>query len=308
MKVVALAGGVGGAKMVDGLAMILPPEDLSVVVNTGDDFVHYGLKICPDLDTICYTLAGIANPKTGWGRDEETWFVAEELEKLGSEMWFKLGDRDLATHLERTRRLNRGDSLSKITRAFCQKWDIKQDVYPMCDEPIPTKVLTEEGELSFQEYFVHRQFKPVVKGFRFVGIDQARPSEGIIEMIENSELVIICPSNPWVSIGPIISLAGIRESLRKVPVVGVSPIVGGKAVKGPAAKMFKELGFSPSSVSVAKLYKDFLNGFAIDIVDKEDETSIKNMGIETLVTQTVMRNREDRRILAKEVIDYFVRL
>ncbi|MBE3117592.1 MAG: 2-phospho-L-lactate transferase, partial [Candidatus Atribacteria bacterium] len=207
MKIVALAGGVGGAKLADGLAQLLPPENLTIVVNTGDDFEHLGLYISPDLDTVCYTLAGLVNPETGWGRREETFHVLENLQKLGGPDWFHLGDRDLATHIERTRRLREGQPLSQITRDFCHAWGVRQPVLPMSDQPVRTMLdTTEDGELAFQEYFVHRKCEPKVKGFRFAGIEMARPAPGVLEMIEQADAVVVCPSNPWVSIDPILAV------------------------------------------------------------------------------------------------------
>ena len=206
MKIVALAGGVGGAKLAHGLAQILPPEDLTVIVNTGDDFEHYGLYISPDLDTVCYTLAGLANPKTGWGRKNETWQAIENAKVLGGPDWFNLGDQDLGTHLERTRRMKAGQTLSQITRDFCKAWGIGPTVLPMSDQPVRTIVETDEGELAFQEYFVHRRCEPKVKGFRFEGIDTAEAAPGALEAIEAADAVVICPSNPWVSIDPILAV------------------------------------------------------------------------------------------------------
>ena len=212
MKTIALAGGVGGAKLADGLAGVLPPEDLTVIVNTGDDFEHLGLYISPDLDTVCYNMAGINNPLTGWGRDDETLQVFTELEALGAPTWFRLGDRDLATHLERTRRLRAGETLSQVTAALCEAWGIQSRVLPMSDQLIPTMVMTDEGELAFQEYFVARRCEPKVTGFRFENILQAAPAPGVLEAIEAAELVVICPSNPWVSIDPILGVPGVRGS------------------------------------------------------------------------------------------------
>src|SRR5688572_13072733 len=234
MKIVAFAGGVGGAKFAHGLAHVLPPEDLTVIVNTGDDFEHYGLYICPDLDTVCYTLAGMANPDTGWGRVNETWNAIENAARLGGPAWFRLGDQDLGTHLERTRRLNKGQTLSQITSDFCKAWGIEQTILPMSDQPVRTIVETEEGDLAFQEYFVYRRCEPRVTGFRFEGVDLAVPAPGVREAIQSGDAVIICPSNPWVSIDPILHV------IKKVdkPVIGISPIIGGQTVKGPAAKMF----------------------------------------------------------------------
>ena len=264
MKIVALAGGVGGAKLAHGLAQILPPEDLTVIVNTGDDFEHLGLTICPDLDTVCYTLAGLANPDTGWGRENETWNTISNIEKLGGPNWFRLGDQDFATHLERTRRLKEGKSLSQVTREFCKAWGIKQTVLPMSDSPVRTIVDTDEGELAFQEYFVHRHCEPRVKGFRFDGVEVAQPVIGAREAIESAQAVVICPSNPWVSIDPILR---VLKEINK-PVVAVSPIIGGKTVKGPAAKMYAELGIEPSALAVAEHYRNLLTGFVLDSQDR----------------------------------------
>ncbi len=266
MKIVALAGGVGGAKLAHGLAQILPPEDLTIIVNTGDDFEHWGLYISPDLDTVCYTLAGLANPETGWGRVNETWQTITNIEKLGGPGWFHLGDQDMATHLERTRRLKDGQSLSQITRDFCKAWGVKHTVLPMSDQPVRTIVETDEGDLPFQEYFVHRACQPQVRGFRFEGVETARPADGVEQAIQSAEAVIICPSNPWVSIDPILRVLSPILS-NKLPVVAVSPIIGGKTVKGPAAKMYAELGIEPSALAVAKHYHDLLRGF---VLDKED--------------------------------------
>ena len=304
MKILALAGGVGGAKLAHGLSQILSPENLTIVVNTGDDFEHLGLSISPDLDTVCYTLAGLANPVTGWGRVDETWQAAENLAKLGGQTWFQLGDRDLGTHLERTHRLRKGEKLSAITQDFCAAWGIEHTILPMTNDPVYTMVNTlEHGELPFQEYFVHQRCEPTVKGFRFEGIEKARPADGVLKALNDADAVVICPSNPWVSITPILTVAGIRSACEAKPVVAVSPIVGGKAVKGPAAKMYEELDIEPSALAVAKHYGDLLKGFVFDDVDSEMETSIKALEISTFVTNTIMKNAEGRRRLAKDVID-----
>jgi LPPG:FO 2-phospho-L-lactate transferase len=302
MKIVALAGGVGGAKLTHGLAQILPPEDLTVIVNTGDDFEHLGLTICPDLDTVCYTLAGLANPDTGWGRAGETWNALANLKRLGAPDWFSLGDSDLATHLERTRRLKEGQSLSQITRDFCAAWGIQHTVLPMSDDPVRTMVDTDEGELPFQEYFVHRRCEPRVKGFRFAGADSAAPAAGTREAIQSADAVILCPSNPWVSIDPILailspSLAGKGPGVR----LAVSPIIAGKTVKGPAAKMFAELGIEPSSLAAAEHYENFLTGIVVDSVDSE---LAKGIRIQTLVTNTLMKSIADRARLAQDILHF----
>ncbi len=304
LKVVALAGGVGGARLADGLAQIMPPEDLTILVNIGDDFEHLGLKICPDLDTVCYTLAGLANPATGWGRLGETWNALEGLIQLGGPDWFQLGDRDLGTHLERTRRLHAGQSLSQITRHFCKVWGVGPIVLPASDDSVPTWVYTEEGDLPFQEYFVQRQCQPRVTAFRFTGIDQARPAPGALEALEAASLVVICPSNPWVSIDPILALPGLRAAVATRPVVAVSPIIGGQAVKGPAAKMYAELGIEPSALAVAQHYRGLLAGFVCDQVDAELEAAVAELGIKTLVTNTWMKTTDDRRHLALEMLKF----
>ena len=314
MKVVALAGGVGGAKLVDGLAQILLPDSLTVIVNTGDDFDHIGLRICPDLDTVCYSLAGLANPGTGWGRSGETWSALESLAELGGPSWFRLGDRDLGTHLERTRLLRSSYSLSEITQRFCKAWGINVCILPMSDDPISTWVSTDEGDLPFQEYFVHRQCQPRVKGFRFAGIEKAKPAPGVLEAIQESDLRIICPSNPWVSIDPIIKVPGIKPALiappgMRQPIIAVSPIVGGEAIKGPAAKMYTELGFHPSALSVARHYGvraegELLSGLVIDYLDQDLGHSIGELGIIPYVTDTVMKKPDDRQRLAISVFNF----
>jgi len=304
MKIVALAGGVGGAKLAHGLAQILPPEDLTVIVNTGDDFEHLGMYICPDLDTVCYTLAGLANPETGWGRVDETWQTISNIEKLGGPNWFRLGDQDIATHLERTRRLKEGQSLSQITRDFCAAWGVRHTVLPMSDQPVRTIVETDEGDLPFQEYFVHRGCRPRVKGFRFEGVDSARcaPAPGAREAIQSADAVILCPSNPWVSIDPILRvlsplLSGEGPGVR----LAVSPIIGGQAVKGPAAKMYAELGIQPSALAVANHYRGVLTGFVLDSVDAQLAGQIP---VQAWVTDTLMKSIPDRARVARDVLNF----
>jgi LPPG:FO 2-phospho-L-lactate transferase len=308
MKIVALAGGGGGAKLADGLAQALPPEDLTIVVNTGDDFEHLGLYICPDLDTVCYTLAGLANPETGWGRADETFHALENIEKLGGENWFRLGDKDLATHIERTRRLREGQPLSQITRAFCRAWGVRQAVLPMSDDPVRTIVDTVEyGELPFQEYFVHRKCEPRVKGFRFAGVEDAKPAPGVIEAIEQADAVVLCPSNPWVSIDPILGtltpLPLSQKGEGRIPVVAVSPIIGGQTVKGPAAKMYAELGIQPSALAVAEHYHGLLTGFVLDTVDAGLAENLQPANLKTCITDTLMKTQDDRRRLAQDVLN-----
>ena len=311
MKIVALAGGVGGAKLAHGLAQVLPPENLTVIVNTGDDFEHYGLYICPDLDTVCYTLAGIANPETGWGRSGETWNMMENLSKLGGADWFRLGDKDLGTHLERTHRLKEGYSLSQITKDFCKAWRIVHTVLPMSDKPVRTFVETDEGELEFQEYFVHRRCEPRVKGFWFDGVDQAEPVRGAREAIQLADAVIICPSNPWVSIDPILATLtppplslGERGWGEGKKVVAISPIIGGEAIKGPAAKMYRELGIEPSALAVANHYRGLVTNFVLDKIDEQLNETVKGLSMRTYVTNTLMRSHEDRKQLAIDLLTY----
>jgi LPPG:FO 2-phospho-L-lactate transferase len=308
MKVVALAGGVGGAKLANGLAQVLPASDLTVIVNTGDDFEHFGLTICPDVDTVCYTLAGLANPVTGWGRIGETQNALRNVEMLGGPTWFALGDRDLGTHLERTRRLKAGDLLSSITADFCRAWGVNVSVLPMTDQSVHTMVDTDQGELPFQEYFVARACEPRVRGFRFAGIESAKPAPGVLNAIAAADLVVICPSNPWVSIAPILAVSGIRDVIAKKPVIAVSPIIGGKALKGPAAKMFSELGFEPSALAVAKYYGNLLRGFIFDEVDSAYSTAIRELGIMPFAAATIMQDRADRTRLAGQVIEFGQRL
>jgi LPPG:FO 2-phospho-L-lactate transferase len=301
MKIVALAGGVGGAKLVDGLAQLLQPGELTIVVNTGDDFEHLGFYICPDVDTVCYTLAGMANPETGWGQIGETFQMLENVTKLGGPGWFRIGDKDLATHLERTRRLHAGELLSQITQTFCQAWGVRHLVLPMSDQPVRTMVSTIGfGELPFQEYFVHQNCEPKVKGFRFLGIDSARPAPGVLDAIESADAIIICPSNPWVSIDPILALAGLRSSLAGKTVVAVSPIISGKTVKGPAAKMYAELGILPSALAVALHYANLLSGF---IIDSDDSDLAIDFSIPITITNIIMNTQDDRRNLAQDVLD-----
>lgn len=304
LRVVALAGGVGGAKLVDGLARVLPPEYLTVIVNTGDDFEHVGLDICPDLDTIVYTLAGVANPKTGWGRAGETWNFLGTLDELGGPTWFRLGDRDLALHVERTRRLRSGWTLSEFTQQVCERFNIDVRVIPMSDDPVRTIVVTHEGELPFQEYFVAQRCEPVVCGFRFQGVELAKPAPGVVEALSTADAVVFCPSNPWVSLDPILAVPGIQPAIQSKIVVGVSPIIGGKAIKGPTDKIYRELGIAPSALAVAEHYRQILTGFVCDREDHLLAEEIGQLGMKTLVSNTVMRGLDDRHRLALEIMAF----
>jgi LPPG:FO 2-phospho-L-lactate transferase len=301
MKITALAGGVGGAKLADGLAQILPAEDLTIIVNTGDDFEHFNLNISPDLDTVCYTLAGLANPDTGWGRSGDTSHVMDNMRRLGGPVWFHLGDQDLATHLERTRLLREGQSLSQITHAFCQAWGVQHTILPMSDDLVRTMVDTEDGELSFQEYFVHHKCEPKVKGFHFAGINHAQPAPGVMEAIQRADGIVLCPSNPWVSIDPILALPGFQVALENKSVVAVSPIIGGHTVRGPAAKMYSELGFKPSALTVMRHYGEILTGF---VLDETDSNCVQEIIIPSWVTNILMKDRADRRRLAQDVLHF----
>jgi LPPG:FO 2-phospho-L-lactate transferase len=305
MKIVALAGGVGGAKLIFGLAQVLDPGELSVIVNTGDDFEHFGLYICPDLDTVCYHLAGINNITTGWGRKGETFLSLSEAVYLGGPDWFQIGDKDLGTHLERTRRLHSGQKLSEITKHFCQVWDISTHVYPMTDDKVSTQLQTKEfGELPFQEYFVHHNCQPTITSINFSGVDKARPVKDSIRAIREADLIVICPSNPWVSIDPILSIQSIRESIIGKKVIAVSPIIQNKALKGPAAKMFSEMGIEPSALSVLRHYKDVITGFIFDKLDNNLKDQLEREGIISFAVDTIMTSDKKKASLAKKLIDF----
>ena len=304
MKITALAGGVGGAKLVDGLACCLPEDSLSVIVNTGDDFEYFGLSISPDLDTVCYTLAGMANETTGWGRNEETWNVLQEIKKIGGPTWFNIGDRDLATHLERTRRLKEGQSLSEVTRILCEGWGIKQSVFPMSDSPVATLINTrEKGWLTFQEYFVKFQCLPTMIDYQFKNMDQARLPSKARKALIDADWIIICPSNPFVSIEPIILVEDVLKILKQKRVLAVSPIVGGKALKGPAAKMFEESGIVPSAYEVLKRYQNILNIFVVENGDALEIESQDHWNIIIKETDTIMKNRPGRIRLANKILE-----
>jgi LPPG:FO 2-phospho-L-lactate transferase len=302
LNIVALAGGVGGAKLADGLAQILQPEQLTIIVNTADDFTYLGLRISPDLDTVCYTLAGMANPETGWGRKNETWRVLDTLKQMGMPVWFQIGDADLATHLTRNARYSEGWSLSQITNEFCRLWGVQVKVLPISDDLIQTRVYTQEGELEFQEYFVHQRCEPKVKGFYFEGTENSKPAAGVLEALENCDAVIICPSNPWVSIDPILAVPNVKKVLGSKLVVAISPIIGDKTVKGPAAKMFSELGIQPSVLAVAQHYNKLLHSIFIDNSDFGMVREISDLGIHTMVTNIVMKDKVDRGRFAQEII------
>ena len=306
--VLALSGGIGGAKLALGLYQVLG-ERLTVVANTGDDFEHFGFSISPDLDTLMYTLAGVSNTETGWGRGQETWNFMAAMEALGEETWFALGDSDLATHVVRGQRLRAGHNLTDITADLCAKFGVRAKLLPMTDTPVRTIVKTDHGLLPFQHYFVRDRCTPVVKGFRFDGIEKALPCPQFLASLSDAELgaVIICPSNPFISIDPILSLNGVKKALRaaSAPVIAVSPIIGGAAVKGPTGKMMRELGLPLSANAIAGYYGDLLDGF---VVDEKDADESKQLSIPVRVTKTLMTDLRDRENLAREVLAFSAEL
>ena len=302
-QVVALCGGVGGAKLAQGLGAALPPEELCVIVNTGDDFRHLGLCISPDLDSVIYALSGLSDAVRGWGRRDETWTFMEALKGLSGESWFQLGDGDLAMHVERTWRLAQGATLSEVTAHLCRALGIAIRVLPMSDDPVRTRLLTDEGWLDFQEYFVHRQCRPAVREFTFAGAETARAQTGALAALERRDLraVIICPSNPFVSVEPILAVPGIRAAIQQsnAPVVAVTPIIGGKAIKGPAAKMMAELGLEVSAAAVARRYAGIIDGFVVDQADPMPESL---PGHTFFRAATLMNSTDDRLQLARAVL------
>jgi LPPG:FO 2-phospho-L-lactate transferase len=305
MNILALAGGVGGAKLALGLAGVLSAERLTVAVNTADDFEHLGLTICPDLDTVMYTLAGVANPETGWGRRDESWTVMETLGRLGGATWFRLGDKDLATHIERTRRMRAGESLSAITANLATRLGVRPKLVPMSDNPVRTMVMTDQGELAFQDWFVRLRCGPAVKSVRFAGAETAKPHPALLDMTGLRGL-IVCPSNPFVSVAPILALPGVRAVLEKarIPRIAVTPIVGGQAIKGPAAKMLAELGHDVSALGVARYYRGLIDGFVLDTTDAGLASSIEALGLRVHVTDTMMRDDADKRRLATATLEF----
>jgi LPPG:FO 2-phospho-L-lactate transferase len=302
--VLALSGGIGGAKLALGLYRILPPGALTVVANTGDDFKHLGLAISPDIDTLLYTLAGLDNPELGWGRRGETWTFMAALASLGGETWFNLGDGDLATHVERTRRLATGETLSEITDDFRRRLRISARLLPMTDDPVRTRLLTADGWLDFQDYFVRERCAPAVREIAFAGAGEARPQPDFLATLADKNLraVVICPSNPFISIDPVLGLRGVCEALRAcaAPVIAVSPIIGGKAVKGPTAKMMAELGLPVDAAAVARHYGDILDLYVADEADTEE---IHGLGVPVIFARTLMLSLEDRERLARVVLE-----
>ena len=304
MRVVCLAGGVGGAKLAFGLMRVLQPEDLTVVVNTGDDFTHLGLRICPDLDTVTYTLAGLDNRETGWGLTGETFTVLDTVAKLDGPAWFRLGDRDLATHLTRTEQLRQGKRLTEVTAHLARAMGVGPTVLPMTDDPFATHVITDEGDLEFQDYFVRRRCEPRVERIVFAGAETARPTREVVAALDTADVIIFAPSNPFVSIEPILTLPGLRDRIAAKPALAVSPIVGGQAIKGPAAKMLLELGLDVSPAGVAARYQGLVTGFVMDEVDAALVPTVEALGLHARTAQSIMRTDADRESLARACLDF----
>ena len=299
MRVLALTGGVGGAKLCFGLAQILEPDELRIVVNTGDDEEFHGLYVCPDLDTVMYTLSELSNPHTGWGIRNETFAALSALDRLGQETWFGLGDQDLATHIVRTQMLRQGDSLSEITEYLCRHLGLEHSIIPMSDDQIRTTVETDIGTLPFQTYFVRHRCEPTVTGLRFDGSDSSEVAPGFSESLKSSDALIFCPSNPYLSVAPILSIPGVRKHIEdfRGPRLAVSPIVGGQALKGPAAKILEELGEDVSCIGVARQYVGL-----IDELDRDLADDVRNLGMEAVVMNTIMNNNRDKVELARNLM------
>jgi LPPG:FO 2-phospho-L-lactate transferase len=298
--IIALSGGIGGAKLALGFSRVLPPDELMIIANTGDDFEHYGLTICPDTDTLLYTLAGLDNPQLGWGRADESWAFMETLATLGGADWFRLGDRDLALHVLRSHRLRAGDSLSSITDDFRQRFGIGPRILPMSDDPVRTQISTDQCWLDFQDWFVRLRAEPVARAVKFAGVEQARPQPALLEALRAQPRgIVICPSNPFISIEPILAVPGLRDAIKAcgAPVVAVSPIIAGQAVKGPTARMFEALGVTPSAAAVAARYGDLLDGYVMEHGDD-------GVGITPRVfhAATLMRDLDDKTALAQQVL------
>jgi LPPG:FO 2-phospho-L-lactate transferase len=304
LKITALAGGVGASKLLLGLYEVMDPRDLTIIVNTGDDIVLHGLEISPDLDIVTYTLAEIVDSAKGWGYRGETFNALKRLAHFGRATWFNLGDRDLATHIHRTAMLAEGKTLSQAAESIRTALGVKSRVLPMSDDPVPTIIDSNEGPLHFQEYLVKRRAEPVVRGIRFAGMESARPAPGILEAISSADRIIICPSNPLISIGPILAVPQVREHLRKhkEKVFAVCPIVGGKSLKGPSDKMLAQLGHEPTALGVAKLYADFTGTFVIDLIDKLQSAAISALGMKVAILPTVMKTRTQKRNLAGAIL------
>jgi LPPG:FO 2-phospho-L-lactate transferase len=304
LRITALAGGVGASKLLLGLHDVMDPLALTVIVNTGDDITLHGLQISPDLDIVTYTLAGIVDPAKGWGFRGETFHALKRLAIYGRANWFNLGDRDLATHIHRTAMLAEGKTLAEAANSIRTALGVKARILPMSDQRIPTMIDSNEGTLHFQEYLVKRRAEPIVRAIRFENVESAKPAPGVLEAIRDADRIVICPSNPLISIGPILAVPGIRDALRarKKDVISVCPIVGGKSLKGPSDKMLAQLGYESSALSVARLYSDFTGVFVLDRLDKSQEGAIRDLGMEVAVLPTVMKTRAQKRKLARAIL------
>jgi len=303
--IAALAGGVGAARFLRGLVQVVAPHEVTVIVNTGDDDELLGLPVCPDLDTVTYTLAGAENPETGWGLAGETFACMDALERYGLPTWFRLGDRDLATHIFRRERCRAGASVSEIAAEIADAWRVGCTILPMSDEPVGTRLEVADGiELHLQEWFVRERAEPPVVDVRFDGADTARPAPGVIDAIADAETVLVCPSNPIISIGPILAVPGVRDALRgrRERVVAVSPIIAGRSVKGPADRMMADLGIEPSCVGVARAYADFCSALVIDEQDTKRATDVESTGMRAIVTDTLMRDSRISAALARRTL------
>lgn len=302
--ILALGGGIGASKLLLGLCQVIDPTDLTIIVNTGDDFILHGLTICPDLDTVTYTLAGVADRDKGWGIEEDTFHALDWLGRFGREVWFNLGDRDLATHVHRTAQLRQGLTLTDVTEGIRRSLGVRSRILPMTNDPVPTIVLTDQGPRSLQEYLVRDNARLGVRGVRFEGVERSRPAPGVREAIEAAEGIIICPSNPIISIAPILAVPGIREALRRTeaPIVGISPVVGGRSLKGPTDKFLIGLGHEVSALSVARLYQDVLDLLIVDRADVGLLPAIEALPIEARMAETVMHNLDAKASLAKETL------
>ena len=303
MKIAALAGGVGASKLLYGLARVMDAAELTVIVNTGDDIVLHGLHISPDLDIVTCTLAGAVNPKTGWGLRGDTFHALDVMKRYGRESWFNLGDRDLATHIHRAALMRGGATLSEAADSIRRAWGVKARILPMCDGPAPTMIETNRGTMHFQEYLVKKRARPVVREIRFQGIEKTRPAPGVLRAIAKADGIVICPSNPLISIGPILAVPGLRKALRarREATLAISPIVGGKSLKGPSDRMLRQLGHEVSAFGVAKMYADICGTMVIDEVDASQQIRIERLGMRVAITKTLMRTAEEKEELARFV-------
>jgi LPPG:FO 2-phospho-L-lactate transferase len=306
-KLTAFAGGIGAAKLLLGLAAVMPAEDLTIITNTGDDIELYGLRISPDIDTVIYTLGGVINEATGWGIKGDTFECLEWMARYREARWFSLGDRDLATHIYRTDQLRQGRTLTEVTDQLRRALNVAATILPMTDAYTPTRVITDEGEMHFQQYFVGRRCEPRVRALRFDNIETAQPALGVREAIREAELIVICPSNPFISIGPILAVPGIRDELKtaNAQVVAITPIIEGRALKGPAADMLRDLGYDSSARAVAEMYRDFCDLFVLDARDADLRPQIEALGMRVVVTDTVMTTLADKQRLARELLSLF---